>query len=131
MFLIYKKYMMTEYKIKENKEWVLKTVITQEVDIDLSQTLKNIRTTRAEFQKAWATLYEMSNAMDNYIKQHQAQNEFLGVVEWFLGEDYRLPELVNPYNTQEILKQFDEFIGSEKERRADNLEEFTKEQWEK
>lgn len=131
MFLIYKKYIMTEYKIKENKEWVLKTVITQEVDIDLSQTLKNIRTTRAEFQKAWATLYEMSNAMDNYIKQHQAQNEFLAAVEWFLGEEYRLPELVNPYNTQEILKQFDEFISSEKERRADNLEEFTKEQWEK
>ncbi|HPC34041.1 MAG TPA: hypothetical protein PLP73_00085 [Candidatus Absconditabacterales bacterium] len=115
---------MTKYEILENNKGVLKTVITQELEIDLAQTVKNITQTRAEFQKAWATLYEMSKAMDSYVLQHKAQNEFLDVVEEFTGEKLQKEELVNPFNTDEILKGLEEFMNTEKERREKSLEQF-------
>lgn len=120
---------MTNYDIKENNEGVLKTIITQEVDIDLSQTVKNIHNTRAEFTKAWTSVYELVQAMESYAENHRIQNEFLEKVFEFTGEDLRLPELPRPYNSKEIIDAVKEFMDSESERRKENLENF-KSEWE-
>ena len=118
------------YEIKENNGGVLKTTITQDVEIDLAASVKNIRMTRAEFIKAWSTLYEMAAAMEAYAKQHAAQNEFLDCVEAsvLVGVKYQLPELVSPFNSEEIKKALEEFKAEETARRTENLQNFKDEQ---
>jgi len=112
----------TTYEFLENDAGMIKTKITQEVDVDLSNTLKNIRQTRAEYQRALTNLVDMAKAMEAYVEQHKVQNEFLKQVWEFLGEDYVLPELEVMYDVKSMEKDLENFISNEKLRRKENLE---------
>lgn len=116
-----------DYKfVKMWENWIVHCVITNDVEIDLSKTVKNIRDTRAEFIKAWTYLYEMAKALESHKKNHEEQNKFLSFIKDSIGEDYILPELPEVLNSEEVLKQLNSFKDEETKRREDNLKDFSK-----
>lgn len=102
------------YEFLENNEWVVKTRFTQEVDVDVSKQLKTIREYRLAFAKAWASICETVAMMEDYCTIHGTQNELLKQLWDYLGEDYVMPELKCPLNSKELLKQYSEFLESER-----------------
>lgn len=103
------------YEFLENKEWIVKTKFTQEIDIDVAKQLKIIRQYRAEFAKAWASLYELAQSLEDYCTVHNQQNDLLKQLWDYLGEDYSMPELKAPFDSKSILESYSKFLEAEKE----------------
>ena len=122
---------MAKYEILSNKEWVLKTIITSEIDIDLSDTVKNIVQTRTEFLAAWYSIVASVKLMDRAIKLEKDQGELLIAVKDFTGKDLRLPKLELPFDVDAIEKEFEDFKNSEMKRNADSVAKMQKDNEEK
>lgn len=109
---------MANYEFLENNEWVIKTKVTQEMDIDVAKQLKTIREYRAAFAQAWGKVIELAGSMADYCLIHESQNELLKQLGDYLGEDYTCPELKSPFDVEKMLADYKAFLDAEKEFRA-------------
>ena len=117
---------MTNYEILSNKEWTLKTIVTSEIDIDLSSTVKNVVQTRTEFLAAWYSIVASVKLMKQAIVLQKDQEELLLAVKEFTGKDLRLPTLEMPFDVEAVESEFEAFKNSEMKRNSDSIAKMQK-----